>query len=257
VSLMEIGRWIRVLVKDQGDFIGFTYVEPQAGFSARGWMGESGGSGGCGSGEGPQTSAVTLRAPDVFPQWQHLTEAEIEKDRLPLTPEWLSKFGSQAPSGTPWGIWRSDPGLSKHFHPQLKDDVQVLVHDGGPKLSQTKPEALWVRVDQKLEPGLFSGRVLNAPHELAKVAQFERIQFVAEEGSEFPIQVREAYLDERSQWSVEGCKRCGSTVLFDAPSDLIAGIFPSAEVEPVSFTTFCGLCGGVQLVSKSEEQEEG
>jgi len=42
--------------------------------------------------------------------------------------------------------------------------------------------------------------------------------------------------------------------LFDAPTDLIRVIFPniSAESEMQMFTSFCGLCGGVQGLESLE-----
>src|SRR5215471_14876033 len=33
--------------------------------------------------------------------------------------------------------WREHPLLKSRFHPEFPDDLQVIVHDGGPRLSST------------------------------------------------------------------------------------------------------------------------
>jgi hypothetical protein len=47
--------------------------------------------------------------------------------------------------------WRKHPALQKRFHPEHADDLQVIVHDGGPRISDRKPELVWVtlRVTEK------------------------------------------------------------------------------------------------------------
>jgi len=46
--------------------------------------------------------------------------------------------------------------------------------------------------------------------------------------------------------------------LFDAPSDLVRVIFPNLPdgAVPAMFTSFCPLCGGVQVVAGSESTSE-
>ncbi len=61
--------------------------------------------------------------------------------KLPLD----AKGGKSMPSedqvvGKPW---RSDPLLEGRFHPEYPDDLQVIVHDGGPRLTKNAPELMW------------------------------------------------------------------------------------------------------------------
>jgi hypothetical protein len=62
--------------------------------------------------------------------------------------------------------------------------------------------------------------------------------------------VTQKYLKERERWIVHPCDRCGLSDLFDAPSDLIAKVFPTLPSGGAmeKFTAFCGVCGGVQVV---------
>ena len=64
------------------------------------------------------------------------------------------------------------------------------------------------------------------------------------------IRVTAQYLEERSHYDVTPCKKCGFAELFDAPSALIAKVFPDMPEDCVMerFTSFCPLCGGVQEV---------
>ncbi|MGC4043105.1 MAG: hypothetical protein QM758_04810 [Armatimonas sp.] len=161
--------------------------------------------------------------------------------------------------------WRSHPKLQGRFHPQAPDDVQVVVHDGGPRMTEHKPEIVWVRVTD-VANDVFTGEVLNQPHHLTSVSQGAHIRFLVPVSGEYPLQVSEKYLAERSDWSIVPCERCGLSELFDAPSDLIRKIFPNAPSDGAMgmFTSFCGFCGGVQIVrnkalgesSKGEEPAE-
>lgn len=47
--------------------------------------------------------------------------------------------------------WRTDPALSGRFHPDYPDDLQVIVHDGGPRFTEKPPELIWVTVTAKDE----------------------------------------------------------------------------------------------------------
>ncbi|HEY8505384.1 MAG TPA: hypothetical protein VIL46_12445 [Gemmataceae bacterium] len=152
--------------------------------------------------------------------------------------------------------WRKHPKLQGRFHPDFPDDVQVLAHDGGPRLTDRHPEVVWVRVTG-CEGDVFTGTVLNRPYQLQTVTEGGEILFVVPEGGEHPLRVTKKYLAERPDWVILPCNRCGLTELFDAPSDLIRTVFPKAPPgAPVSvFTAFCGACGGTLLV-KSKDLEE-
>ena len=150
--------------------------------------------------------------------------------------------------------WRDHPKLHGRLHPQHPDDVQVIVHDGGPRMTDRRPEAVWVRVlDVDPDGDIFTGQVLNPPQQLASVRQGDRVQFLVPASGEHPLMVRPKYLAERRDWVIHPCNRCGLSELFDAPSDLIARTFPDLPPDqtPEMFTAFCGACGGVQAVERA------
>jgi hypothetical protein len=234
------GTWIQMNLPGFPTFIGFTYVDPEAGLSAKG---------------GPQDDSdlaerpsMTLRLPMPGVASKALSREEIERLRLPKMPSWVEEFyGPQPEPGTQWGIWRQHPSLRGRFHPGCPDDLQVVVHDGGPRMSEHRGELVWVRVTG-VEGEVFCARLLNQPHNLQSVRLGDTIQFLVPTGGKHPLMVTEKYLRERANWIVHPCRKCGLSELFDAPSDLISKIFPDipADAELGMFTTFCPLCGGVQ-----------
>jgi hypothetical protein len=145
--------------------------------------------------------------------------------------------------------WRTDPKLQGRFHTDYPDDLQVIVHDGGPRLTDRRPELIWVRIIG-CSGSVFRGRVLNQPQQLQSTSEGAEISFVVPDRGEHPIRVSEKYLGERQNWVVEPCANCGLSELFDAPSDLVRAAFPSLPTGATMevFTTVCGLCGGVQVV---------
>ncbi len=145
--------------------------------------------------------------------------------------------------------WRQHPLLRERFLPEHPDDLQVIVHDGGPRLTQARPEAVWVTVTA-MDGDVFRGRVLNEPQQLARVKRGDEIRFVVPAGAPYPILVTEKYLRERVAWTVHPCDKCGLSELFDAPSELIAATFKSLppDAQPEMFTAICPLCGGGQVV---------
>jgi WD40 repeat protein len=149
--------------------------------------------------------------------------------------------------------WRQHPRVQARLNPDYPDDIQVLVHDGGPRMSEHRPELVWVRVTD-YDGVVFSGEVLNQPTQLDAVKKGTVIQFLVPAGGEHPIQVTPKYVAERGEWIIAPCDRCGLTELFDAPSDLLPKIFPNLPPGGVTemFTTFCGACGGMQLVQHKD-----
>ena len=145
--------------------------------------------------------------------------------------------------------WHEDPNLKSKFHADFPDDVQVIVHDGGPRLSSHAPELMWVRIVEQRRPG-YIGTLLNEPHALTSVRKGDTIVFLATESCEYPFRVTEKYLTEREGWNIEPCNKCGFDELFDAPSDLIKKIFPNwPEGDSLlAFTSFCPICRGVQSI---------
>ncbi len=149
--------------------------------------------------------------------------------------------------------WHENPYLKDRFHPEYPDDIQVLIHDGGPRMSDHTPELVWVRVVRE-NPDHFVGILLNRPENIVSVKQGDEIIFIAIEHSPHPVLVTSKYLAERKDWSVEPCNKCGFAELFDAPSDLIRKIFPTVPEgsDPMAFTSFCAFCGGVQIVANND-----
>lgn len=153
--------------------------------------------------------------------------------------------------------WRNHPKLQGRLHPQHPDDVQVIVHDGGPRMTDRRPESVWVHVVAS-DGDVFTGEVLNQPQQLMSVKQGDRVQFVVPAFGEHPLMVQAKYLDERPAWVVHPCNQCGLSELFDAPSDLIGKVFPNlpAGQIPAMFTAFCGACGGVQVLELASASEQ-
>jgi hypothetical protein len=143
--------------------------------------------------------------------------------------------------------WRNHPKLVGRFKTEHADDLQVIVHDGGPRLTHKTPEVVWVRVTGH-EHDVFTGTVLNQPMQLQTVQQGQQIRFIMPQGSEHPVLITSKYLLERPSWKIHPCKECGFSELFDAPSDLMRVVFP--QIPPGSvvemFSSFCPRCGGVQ-----------
>lgn len=151
--------------------------------------------------------------------------------------------------------WRTHPSLKGKLHPEHPDDLQVIVHDGGPRLTQLHPEAVWVIITS-FDDGLFSGRVLNTPTQLKSIQRDQTVRFLSDSGSPHPVMVTDKYLRERAHWKIGPCTTCGFAELFDAPSDLIRATFPNmpADAELEAFSAFCPLCGGVQTIESRKPQ---
>jgi hypothetical protein len=148
------------------------------------------------------------------------------------------------------GAWRNSTILAHRFHPDFPDDLQVVIHEGGPRFSDRAHELIWVRLSRQ-RGDIFAGILLNEPHNLPTLKQGDTVFLIMPEGGEYPIRVTDKYLAERNNWVIEPCDKCGFTELFDAPSDLIKKIFPNipSDASLEGFTSFCALCGGVQIVA--------
>jgi len=149
--------------------------------------------------------------------------------------------------------WREHLKLRDRLHPEHPDDLQVIVHEGGPRLSDLPPELVWVTITG-CEDEVFSAKVLNQPHQLISITQGQSINFVVPEDGDHAVMVTDKYIKERPDWIIHPCQNCGLTELLDAPSDLIRVTFPDAPPDAVmeAFTTFCGACGGVQVVQHKD-----
>jgi hypothetical protein len=153
--------------------------------------------------------------------------------------------------------WRTHPKLQGRFHPEFPDDLQVIVHDGGPRLAKAAPEVAWVRVTEA-ERDLFTGTLLNQPVGLRSVSAGSSLRFLMDEGRGHPLMVTEKYLLERPDWDITPCTQCGAAELLDAPSDLMRLVLPG-RLGPGAvagwFSAFC-TCGGVQVAARRGNEED-
>jgi hypothetical protein len=149
-----------------------------------------------------------------------------------------------------WAPWRRDTRLSDLLHPDYPDDIQALLHDGGPLFRTAAPELVWVRLTDRVDDGIYRGTLLNQPFGLTNRQQGDTIHVAVADGAHRLVYIGDRYLYERYAWSVDPCHQCGLSVLFDAPSDLLAATFAKvpADLAMVEFTATCPLCGGKQFV---------
>lgn len=244
-----LGHWIELALPDAPwgrpvPFVGFVYLDPQAGLSAKG-----------GPADQPDAPpSLTVRLPIGVPG-RVLTAAE--RGARPAIPAWVEHYGPQPPTDA---RWRTDRWLRGRWHKQFPDDVQVLVHDGEPRRTGRQPEGCWVRVDAT-EPSpprptvdaagapvargdvVYVGTLLNQPRHLATVGQGERVRVVPDPGGRHPLMVTEAYLAERAAWTVTPCPRCGLAEGLDPPSVMAATRFPGLADPVEAFTAHCPVCG--------------
>ncbi|MGV3721034.1 MAG: hypothetical protein ACO1SX_08995, partial [Actinomycetota bacterium] len=136
---IPVGAWLHLQPGDGSSLVGFTFLDPHAGFSAQGPPLE-------GSTLDPSVHVIVrLSGPDV--RWRPLTAEETKRFNLETPPSWVAEhYGPQPDPGTLWGAWRAHPKLRGRLHPDHPDDLQVIVHDGGPRISTHAPEAVWVSV---------------------------------------------------------------------------------------------------------------
>jgi hypothetical protein len=162
-------------------------------------------------------------------------------------------------------LWHDDSDLKGRFHPQYPDDLQVLVHEGSFRFTDTKPEVMWLHILKRLTWNhksagnmyAYLGTVLNQPHQLKTVKLNDQILFVAKQGYKLPIRVTREYMDERVLFDVTPCDKCGLPELFDPILALSQKSFPTMNEEPhetIAFTSFCPLCGGLMLVNRSDHK---
>jgi len=259
------GRWVWIDRLPDEPILAFVYLDQHAGPSAKGGLASD-----------PNLATmpsrtVRLAGMDV----RELSDHEVRERNLPERPAWLDHYGPQPDAEAPW---RTDPLLEGKFHPQFPDDTQALVHDGDPRRTRRGPELCWVRIQRvaraptrqllhvsaiespetagrppsTIEPSrhVYIGELLNQPHTLQSVNRGDRIKLISVHGIPHPLHVTDEYLGEREEWAISPCHKCGATECFDPPSVMARFRFPDAPPDAVveSFTSFCSLCGGMQLL---------
>ena len=146
-------------------------------------------------------------------------------------------------------------GLIDRLKGRKQEDLtkmEIIVHDGGPRKTERRPELAWVRVIGCTD-GLFSGVVLDKPAQLRTVRKGSKISFLLPKSGQYALQISSKYLEERPSWRLLiPCNQCGLSELLDPPSELIAKLFPAMTSEDLArgltFTTRRGWCGGGLVV---------
>jgi len=66
------------------------------------------------------------------------------------------------------------------------------------------------------------------------------------------------YLEERGNWWIAPCHKCGMGECLDPPSVMTKLRFPDQQPDAVvvRFTSFCPQCGGMQLLSRRGQAEQ-
>lgn len=102
------------------------------------------------------------------------------------------------------------------------------------------------------------GKLLNAPHALQSVRQGDTVRFLTGGGLQQPLQVTLEYLEERENWRIVPCNKCGMSECLDPPSVMAKLRFPDQPPDAVTtmFTSFCPRCGGMQLLSRHDRAEQ-
>jgi hypothetical protein len=259
-----VGQWAFLDRPGEERFLGFVYLDAQAGMSLRG---------------GPESTLDPMTRPThtfrlPYPGGlRALGRDEVAARRLPEPPDWVAHYG---PQPRPRAPWRSDPALRERLHQSFPDDVQVLTHDGEPRRTQRGLEECWVRITgaftgpartalhneksghpeadfarRDTAPGaVYAGTLLNAPHQLQTVRQGDTVLFLCGGGLDSPLLVTEQYLAERGEWAIAPCSKCGLSECLDPPPVMARTRFPAMPPDATmkQFTAFCPRCGGMQML---------
>ena len=107
-------------------------------------------------------------------------------------------------------LWREDPNFKGKFHPDFPDDLQVLVHEGSFRFTDTSPEVMWARIVAKMEVTLqsgdkysfYKGILLNQPHQLKTLKLHQEIYLVGAEKYPHAIRIAPDYIPDRPLWEI-------------------------------------------------------
>jgi hypothetical protein len=234
-----LGHWVELQLPEPPwtelePFVGFVYLDAQAGLSAKG--------GRAGDPAHAAQPSLTVRLPIGVPA-RVLTGDEAAARGLPVAPGWLAGFGPQPATDAPW---RVDPALRGRFHPQWPDDLQVLLHDGESRRTGKRTELCWLRVDavEDSEARRYAGTLMHPTHQLATVKLGDHVAFLAAPGGKHALMVTAAYVAERADWTIEPCPSCGLREGLDPPSVMARTRFPDAgDAVPEMFSAHCAMCG--------------
>ncbi len=244
-AVPPFGAWVEMTLawERPEPFIGFTYVDPDAGLSAKG------------AAEGDpslvQAPAHTVRLPMPVP-FRVLSEEEQQRRGLPAQPPWLHFYG---PQPDPQAPWRKDPLLSPHLLPGFPDDLPVLFY--GQAQGEWHMEEMWVRLRaHDAKERLYEGELLNQPHHLQRVNKGERVRLRVAAGAPRPIYVGDVEARNLRDYDAR-CEGCGFDMLLEPASDIQARQFANvpADEAMLAFTTRCLRCGEGMLVSRRDAMD--
>jgi hypothetical protein len=155
--------------------------------------------------------------------------------------------------------WHNDPLLVGKFHATYPNDVQVIMHDGGPRLSTIAPELMWVRLhglasQSRASFRVYRGTLLGDAQRLPNLKAGALVLVLTASGSPHPIRTTDAYIEDRARYDIRPCCGCGFSELFDPPMALGRRLHPEIPegAKMANYATRCALCGGLQEVVAKE-----
>lgn len=233
--------WGLIRVQEQLAIV-FSYVDPQAGPSAKGTLLTSTEA----TVEDARAAAtrpnVTVRLGEGL-QVRPLPELEVARLALPEEPEWLRFF--QAP---PSGAWVKDPFFKGRFHPQFPNDVQGVFFFPASR----KAEQMWVRLERETPvAGTYEGVLLNTAHLEPTLKEGTRVRLRGAEGASGPVWVSDVTAQNLTAWDAR-CEACGFDLVLEPVETLIKRSFPDAPegAEFEALTTRCAMCRQTQLLQR-------
>lgn len=233
-------RWIRASDPSGSDrvFIGFTFVDPDAGLSARGAVIDW-----------PATRETAIEAAE-FPDTTiplagldpiALTPSELATLNLPQRPEWLEALAAPAFFSATDHPWRDDPAMRDSGSDDNPDHFRASFY----AWPEPNVESLWVEL-RAADPavGGYNGVLLDEPESAEAPTLGSRVSIRVAPGAGAPVWVSPAMRANLARWSAR-CAACGFDMLM-TPAELISEQFPDAPdgCVPLVFTTPCDLCRG-------------
>jgi len=233
--------WGRIRLQDQFALV-FSYVDPQAGPSAKGAPMRGGEPSRDDAEDAVRRPSLTVRlGPGLRPV--PLAADEVQRLALPVEPEWLSFFKPKQQG------WHVDPFFAGRFHPEYPSDLEVLFF----LPASQKVEQMWVQLDRVASEGTYEGTLLNTSHFEPTLTQGTRVTVRGAKGAKGPLWVSPSMQANAAGWT-SVCQSCGFDALFEPVQALVARTFPDAPpgAEMLNFTTRCPMCNETMLVGKRE-----
>ncbi|MCG2661717.1 MAG: CHAT domain-containing protein [Kiritimatiellae bacterium] len=150
-------------------------------------------------------------------------------------------------------MWTKDPLLKGKFHPEHPECVQVLIHASNPRFSGKRAELAWVRVTES-RGQYYIGSLVSPPKQLDNIRQGDEVLFMAVPSGPYPFLISADYLEDRKNWIISPCSKCGFTEMFQSPTKHVEALMRQDNVPegktPIMLATSCPICGGIQMLGK-------